>query len=84
MKQQEKRLCELTTGEKGMIYAISSETPMRRRLMDIGCLVGEPVRMLGRGPFGDPCLYRICGAMIAIRKRDAAHILVKINTETME
>jgi len=76
MREKEKKLCELLPGEIGVVSSISAETGMLRRFMDIGCMVGERVQMLGRGPFCDPCAYRICGAVIAIRGRDAAHIRV--------
>lgn len=76
MREKEKALCELLPGEVGVVSSISADTGMLRRFMDIGCMVGEHVQMLGRGPFGDPCAYRICGAVIAIRGRDAAHIHV--------
>ena len=49
---------------------------MRRRFMDIGCMVGSDIKKLGVGPFGDPSAYLICGAVIAIRKKDAATIRV--------
>ncbi len=76
MEIKEKRLSELCSGEAGTVSDITADIEMRRRFMDIGCIVGSDIKKLGTGPFGDPCAYLICGAVIAIRKKDAAHIRV--------
>lgn len=72
----EKTLFELRPGESGTVAEISAESGMRRRFMDIGCIAGATIKKLSAGPFGDPCAYLICGAVIAIRERDAAQIVV--------
>ena len=76
MEIKEKTLSELCSGETGTVSDITADIEMRRRFMDIGCIVGSDIKKLGTGPFGDPCAYLICGAVIAIRKKDAAHLRV--------
>lgn len=73
----EKPLSQMRAGECGVVTAVA-ESEMARRLMDIGCLVGARIDFLGRGPFGDPAAYRICGAVIAVRDRDAAAVRVAL------
>ena len=76
MEKKEKSLSELSCGEIGIVSDITADLGMRRRFMVIGCIVGSGIQKLGAGPFGDPSAYLICGAVIAIRKKDAASIRV--------
>jgi ferrous iron transport protein A len=49
---------------------------MRRRLQDIGLISGTQVSCVLRAPAGDPTAYAIRGAVIALRREDAAHVLI--------
>ena len=70
-----KTLLSLKKGECGTVASVSGH----RRLMDMGCISGACVIMLGEAPFGGMRAYRICGAVIALRESDAknVHILVE-------
>lgn len=48
--------------------------PMRRRLMDLGFTRGATVRCLFCAPLGEMRAYLIRGAVIALRREDAALI----------
>ena len=71
------RLCELKAGEKAIVCALLSDGSMRRRLMDIGLVAGTEVTCVGRSPSGDPAAYAIRGAVIAIRDRDSAEVMIE-------
>ena len=71
------RLCELKAGESATVRALLSTGGIRRRLMDIGVVNGTTVTCVGRSPGGDPEAYAIRGAVIAIRDRESAEILVE-------
>ena len=71
------RLCELKAGESATVRALLSTGGIRRRLMDIGVVNGTTVTCVGRSPGGDPAAYAIRGAVIAIRDRESAEILVE-------
>lgn len=47
-------LSMLKPGENGTITAIGTIGPLRRRLMDMGVLVGVEVQVLKVAPLGDP------------------------------
>ena len=50
------------------------------RLLEIGFLPGEPVRVIGRGfPGGDPLAVRVGQATFALRRHEAA--LVQVQAE---
>lgn len=72
-------LLSLKKGECGTVSSVSAQDKTFRRLLDMGCIPGASVTMLGEAPFGGMRAYRICGAVIAIRECDAQsiHILVE-------
>lgn len=67
-------LNSLDTGQSAIVGESRHTGAMRRRLMDIGLIRGTPVACVGRSPLGDPSAFRIRGAVIALRSRDAALI----------
>ena len=70
-------LSSLQPGQRGAVWALSAEGPMRRRLQDIGLIKGTTVECLGRSPLGDPAAYLIRGAVMALRDKDAKGILIR-------
>ena len=72
-------LTVLAPGERGRVISISpaSRGLERRRLMDLGLLPGTEVEADFQSPTGDPMAYHIRGAVIALRKEQAAHIYIE-------
>ncbi len=74
---RETRLADLKKGQTATVSGLSAEGPMRRRLQDIGLILGTQVECVSVSPLGDPAAYLIRGAVVALRGRDAACISVK-------
>lgn len=74
------RLSELAQGVEAVVHAVEAvdgTDPIARRLQDYGFVRGEPVRIVGRGPFGaDPLLIQIGFTRFALRRSEAARVLV--------
>ncbi len=72
------RLTDLKPGEKGTVALISkaSRGVDRRRFMDLGILPGTVISAELVSPGGDPVAYRIRGALIALRREHAEHVLI--------
>ncbi len=70
-------LHELSEGEQGRVKTLEADAGIRRRLRDIGIIDGTPITCLQKSPLGDPVAYLIRGAVIALRKEDAATILLE-------
>jgi ferrous iron transport protein A len=52
---------------------------MVRRLLEMGILEGSRVEVVHEAPFGrDPLAIRVRGALIALRRHEAAHIEVEV------
>ena len=47
------------------------------RLLDLGFTPGEEISVTQWAPLGDPLVVRVRGALLALRKREAAWILVE-------
>ena len=47
------------------------------RLLDLGLTPGEEITVTQAAPFGDPLVVRVRGALLALRKREAAWIWVE-------
>ncbi|MBX5464062.1 MAG: ferrous iron transport protein A [Clostridia bacterium] len=70
-------LAALGDGEEGRIAALGGPAPFRRRLAALGLLPGSRLRRLGAMPAGGPLMVEVGGTRLALRRRDAAAILVE-------
>lgn len=68
-------LNELNIGEEATVANMECGS---RRLRDLGLVEGTRVKCVLKSPLGDPCAYKIRGAVIAIRKEDASQIAVEV------
>lgn len=69
-------LSELTEGMSARVMALTGEAGMCGRLMELGLTPGVCVECLFKSPLGDPTAYRIRGAVIALRAKDAEGIRI--------
>lgn len=69
-----RRLSDLAPGGRGTVRAVRTDDEMGRRLRELGLIRGAAVECLTRAPWGDPAAYRICGAVIALRREDAGRV----------
>lgn len=72
-----RKLSELSPGERGKIVQLGVTGLLRRRLMDMGVLGGEILRVEKIAPLGDPMEIEIRGYKLSLRKKEAEGILVE-------
>jgi len=70
-------LTDLEVGEAGTIDHISLPPADEQFLMRIGFVPGVQVKFSRRAPMGDPSVYSVDGAEIALRAETASHIMVR-------
>jgi ferrous iron transport protein A len=70
-------LAKLNPGERGRITKIGSIGPIKRRLMDMGVLVGEEVKVEKIAPLGDPIEVTIKNYSLSLRRKEAEGISVE-------
>lgn len=72
-------LSNLNPGEQGRIIRLESTIgPMRRRLMDMGVIPGELIRVEKVAPMGDPIEIRVKGYSLTLRKGEARGIEIEV------
>jgi ferrous iron transport protein A len=69
-------LAELGPGDTATVVGIELPPDFANRLMELGFLPGSPVHAAFSAPGGDPRVFRVDGAEIALRRETALHILV--------
>lgn len=77
MEKKEIPLCDLPTGSICRVKTLTTQGPMRRRMLDLGLIGDTVVESLQKSPSGDPVAYLIRGAVIALRSDVAGTILVE-------
>ena len=78
MVEPAERLSSVPLGAEATVAGFLPQCrgPERRRLLDLGLIPGTTVRAEIQSPGGDPIGYRIRGAVIALRRNQAAQIVV--------
>lgn len=78
------RLSELSEGDSGTIVAIrGGPINYRKRLLELGLVPGTHFKIVREAPLGDPIEIEIKGYSLALRRRDAWHIIVQPNTQEL-
>ncbi len=72
------KLSMLEVGKRGKIIKINSQGTIRRRLMDMGVIVGETVTVEKIAPLGDPIEITIKGYRLSLRRAEAEGISVEV------
>jgi len=72
-----KSLAEIKKNEIGIISEIE-EGDLSLRLMEMGCVVGEKVKLKVVAPLGDPIAIEVAGYNLSLRKSDATKIKIEI------
>jgi ferrous iron transport protein A len=65
-------------GTRARIISITVAGSLRRRLMDMGVLVGEEIALTKVAPMGDPLEISVKDYSLSLRKNEAAAIGVEV------
>ncbi|MCX8065276.1 MAG: ferrous iron transport protein A [Candidatus Hydrogenedentes bacterium] len=72
------RLSELSEGDTGIILSIKGgPIQYRKRLLDLGLIPGTQFKIVREAPLGDPIEIEVKGYSLALRRKDAWHIIVQ-------
>ncbi|HBH61144.1 MAG TPA: iron transporter FeoA [Nitrospiraceae bacterium] len=71
-------LAMLKPGENGRITKMGAVGPLKRRLMDMGVLIGEKIKVEKIAPLGDPIEVTIKSYNLSLRKKEAEGIDVEV------
>lgn len=71
-----KRLSELAVGRAGVIKEFESDE-IFLKLMEMGCIPGEPVKVVQIAPMGDPISITVAGYRLSLRLNEAELIWIE-------
>ena len=69
-------LADLELGEYAVIDSFTDKE-ISIKLLEMGCLPGEIVRMSNIAPFGDPIAISVAGYVLGLRKAEASSVIIK-------
>ncbi|MDC8974758.1 FeoA family protein [Mycobacterium marinum] len=71
-------LADLPAGDSAEIVGLDAAAPVdvQTRLQHLGFRPGTRVKMVRAAPLTDPATYRLLGAEICLRRREAAYIQI--------
>ena len=69
----------LAIGAEGNVAEINLPADVRARLMELGIVVGTPLKLVRFAPLGDPVELKVRGYHLTLRKHEAEQILVSLD-----
>ncbi len=69
-------LADMQTGDRCMILKVHGHGGFRHRILELGFVRGEEVRVLKNAPLSDPIEYEIMGSHVSLRRAEAKNIEV--------
>ncbi|MVM30225.1 ferrous iron transport protein A [Spirosoma sp. HMF4905] len=69
-------VADLKVGERATIQSFNNQL-MSLKLLEMGCLPGAEICVSGKAPLGDPICLNVAGYCLAMRKSEAATILIE-------
>ena len=70
-------LSELRTGDKATILKVRGHGGFRKRIVEMGFIKGETVKVLQNAPLQDPVKYQVMGYEVSLRRQEAEMIEVE-------
>lgn len=71
------KLDKASIGSVVTVKALNSTGILRERMLALGLTKGARVEVIRRGPSGDPTVFNIRGAMIALRNEEASLVAIQ-------
>lgn len=71
------RLHNATVGSVVQVENLVSTGILRERMLALGLTKGARVEVIRRGPSGDPTVFNIRGAMIALRNEESSLVTIQ-------
>lgn len=65
----------LKIGQTGVIHSFTDDF-LSLKLIEMGCLPGETVKLTNIAPMGDPIAIEVSGYVLSLRKHEASTIVL--------
>ncbi|MBI5266777.1 MAG: ferrous iron transport protein A [candidate division Zixibacteria bacterium] len=71
-------LNKMIPGQRAKVIGFTQDSPLVRRLRELGIGPGKSVTCVCRAPLNDPLLIRIGASRLSLRRADASLVTVEI------
>jgi len=71
-------LADLKVGQSGTVTRVDGEDTLALRLMEMGLIEGETVRLLGSAPLGEPLEFAYRSSRLSLRKQEAIRVHIEL------
>ena len=68
-------LANLKPGDSAIVSGFK-DSDVSLKLMEMGCLPGEIVKVIGVAPLGDPISIKVSGYILSLRKKEAGFVRI--------
>lgn len=72
-------LDKINPGQSATVVGFTHDTPVARRLTELGLVPGRQVTYLRSAPLRDPMEIRVGGSCLSLRHSDAALVTVELD-----
>jgi ferrous iron transport protein A len=69
------KIIRIRSGEVGIIHSFEKDE-LYIKLLEMGCVPGEPVKVVQVAPLGDPISIEVSGYHLSLRLSEADNIIV--------
>ncbi len=76
--EPETTIAELEKNQRGVVVGVQGRGAIKRRLMDMGLAPGAVVEVIQVAPLGDPIEIKLKGYRLALRRDEAARVLLRL------
>jgi ferrous iron transport protein A len=73
-----KRLSELRIGDIATIHSFEKDD-IFIKLMEMGCVPGEQVKVMQIAPLGDPITIQVAGYSLSLRLNEANRVFIELD-----
>jgi ferrous iron transport protein A len=70
-------LAELKKGQTAIIRSFANDS-LSAKLIEMGCLPGETIRLSKTAPLGCPLAVTVAGYELSLRREEAASVMVEL------
>ena len=70
-------LADIAAGQTATVIEIIGDDSLAVRLMEMGIIDGEPIKLVGRAPMGDPLEILVRGYRLSLRQSEAKRIRIE-------
>ena len=75
------KLSKMTPGQTGRVVVVDGDSPITRRLTELGLVPGRPVKHLRNAPMKDPMEIQVGASCLSLRHAEASLVGVEVESD---